>query len=81
MVGTFLPMKHYLAPVLVIHAGVQGLTYYHACERDLSLYEVIATITTNCMQSACSAYIIQYAVNESFKLKDESEIIVRVFKK
>ena len=44
------------------------------------MYEMIVTVTTNCIKAATSAYIIQHAVNESFKLKDESELIVRITK-
>ena len=28
-IGTFLPIKYYLPPVLVIYTGVYGLTYYY----------------------------------------------------
>ena len=28
-IGTFLPIKYYLPPVLIIYTGVYGLTYYH----------------------------------------------------
>ena len=81
-IGTFLPIKYYLAPVLIIYTGVYGLTYYYAEERDLCYFEAILTITINWMTSTFSAFIVRFAVDEAFKARDDDErLIIQIVKK
>ena len=81
-IGTFLPIKYYLAPVLIIYTGVYGLTYYYAEERDLCYFEAILTITINWMTSTFSAFIVRFAVDEAFKARhDDERHIIEIFKK
>jgi hypothetical protein len=74
-IGTFLPIKYYLPPTLMIYAGTHWLTYHFDEKRDLCAYESFITVFLNVTMGIVCAYTIHLAVDEGFKFEGERNLI------
>ena len=74
-IGTFLPIKYYLPPTLVIYAGANYLIYHFAEKRDQCAFEAYTTLFLNVTLGAAAAWIIHLAVDEGFKFSRDQGLL------
>jgi len=74
-IGTFLPLKYYLPPTLMLYAGVHWLIYHFAEKRDLCAVEAFTTVFLNVILGTLVACTIHLVVDEGFKFEGERHLI------
>jgi len=74
-IGTFLPLKYYLPPTLMLYAVTHWLIYHFAEKNDLCAFEAFTSVFLNVILGTVIASTIHLVVDEGFKFEGNKHLI------